>query len=75
MKQALIDLVGYKLAIANAGSTASVDEAPGTLKRVTSGSYSEEYVTPVATKAPTVGDTLPLGITEVLDRYRLPIAL
>lgn len=75
LKQALIDLVGYKLQVANAGSTGSADDAPGALKRVTSGSYSEEYVTPVAAKTPTVGDTLPLGITEVLDRYRLPIAL
>lgn len=57
LKQALIELAGQKFLDATSGGQ--------TLKKVTAGSYSEEYVT----DAP--ANDIPDDILEVVNRYRL----
>jgi hypothetical protein len=91
LKQALIDLVGLKLQeVTNYSSNpddptgAGTSPDTGALKKVTSGSYTEEYASSGAEAAwkaktaqlsRTIGDAPPAGVQEVVRRYRPPIAL
>ncbi len=91
LKQALIDLVGIKLQEVTNYSSNPDDPTgdgsgatTGALKKVSSGAYTEEYGSTgndAAWKAKTaqlsrsIGDGLPAGIQEVVDRYRVPCAL
>jgi hypothetical protein len=91
LKQALIDLVGIKLQeVTNYSSNPDdptgdgTDATIGALKKVSSGSYTEEYGSAgneavwkakTAQLSRSIGDAVPSGIQEVVSRYRPPIAI
>lgn len=92
LKQALVDLVGVKLLeVANFSSTTADTDGVettttplGTLKRVQTDSYSEEYSTTQADAywkakavqlSRTIGDGIPTGIMETISHYQRLIAL
>lgn len=91
LRRALIDLVALKLQEVTNYASNPDDPAgngsgvgAGTLRKVSAGSYTEEYVSGQSealwkAKAEqlsrTIGSSLPSGIQEVVARYRVPFAL
>lgn len=90
LRQALIDLVGLKIQeVTNYSSDPDNPNGDGSapatsLKRVTSGAYTEEYGSTgseVMWKAKlsqlsrSIGEAVPMSIQKVVERYRVPFAL